>query len=255
MTASQWHSASLSDTGLVREINEDACREMSTEQVWLVADGMGGHHAGEVASQAVVDSVGKIEPVERLSALITQVCARIQEANAFLVAEGQRRGDGVIGSTVAVLILHDRHAVCIWAGDSRIYRVRNGRVRQLTRDHRWVEEFVSRGLISREAAEHHPLSNEITRAVGADSELVLSVEMRALLPGDQFLICSDGLYSEVAEAEIGEILTTRRMGDACRSLVAAAKRNGAHDNVTVVVVQGDDWQPNSQSAGSASLRS
>ena len=240
-----WHSASLSDTGLVREINEDACHEMPAEQIWLVADGMGGHHAGEVASQAVVDSVDRIEPVERLSEKIAQVCARIQDANALLVQEGRRRGDGVIGSTVAVLILNDRQAACIWAGDSRIYRLRNGRLRQLTRDHRWVEEFVSRGLMSRQAADNHPLSNEITRAVGADSKLELSVELRTLLPGDKFLICSDGLYGEVAEAEIADILSTKSMGDACRSLVAAAKRNGAHDNVTVVVVQEDSWLPES----------
>ncbi|MCB1790357.1 MAG: serine/threonine-protein phosphatase [Gammaproteobacteria bacterium] len=232
----RWVSASLSDVGLVRSINEDSCRALNDVQVWLVADGMGGHQAGDVASRSIAESIDGLAVDERLSDLIEQVCARIQVVNTFLVAEG-RRQHGVIGSTVAALILRDRHAVCIWAGDSRIYRLRNGRIRQLTRDHRWIEEFVDRGLLSRGAADNHPMSNEITRAVGADDLLELSVEMRSVMPGDKYLICSDGLYGEVAESEIEQILAVSNLGDACRELVASAKHGGAHDNVTVIVVQ------------------
>lgn len=237
VTCSRWSSASLSDTGLVRSLNEDACLEMSDAGIWLVADGMGGHARGDFASQTVVAEVGAIEPAARLSERIRQVCARLRSANRLLAAEGKHRGSELIGSTVAALLLEGRHAVCIWAGDSRIYRLRNGRLALLTRDHRWVEEFVNRGLMSRVAADHHPLSNEITRAVGADDTLELSTEMRALLPGDKYLICSDGLYGEVDDDEIVAILGAADMGDACRGLVAAAKAHGAHDNVTVVVVQ------------------
>lgn len=240
MSSGQWISASLSDVGLVRAVNEDACLEMPEYFVWLVADGMGGHQAGDLASSAVVDSVKRIEQVERLTELIEQVRGRIRAANDFLMQEGMRRGAGVIGCTVAALILHGRHSACIWAGDSRIYRLRDGKLKQLTRDHRWVEELVSRGLMTREMADRHPLANEITRAVGADKVLELSVELRDLLPEDKFLICSDGLYSEVPDPEIAQILSEKNMGDACRGLVAAAKRNGARDNVTVVVVQNND---------------
>lgn len=242
MAEPHWISASLSDIGLVRSLNEDACQEMPEHRVWLVADGMGGHSAGDLASRAVADSVAQLPEQDRLSDLINAVCERIQTANTFLVHEGQRRGEGVIGSTVAVLILHGRHSVCIWAGDSRIYRLREGQLKQLTRDHRWVEQFVTLGLMTREAANKHPLANEITRAVGAEATLTLSIEMRDLLPGDKFLICSDGLYGEVDDDEVTVILTAAGMGDACRQLVAAAKRNGAHDNVTVIVVQDADWQ-------------
>lgn len=232
-----WISASLSDVGLVRSHNEDACGEFPEHRVWLVADGMGGHQAGDLASRTIVDNVSLIAPVEHLADRVRQVCAKILTANLTLLAEGQRQGDSVIGSTVAVLLLDGRHAVCIWAGDSRIYRLRDGRLRQLTRDHRWVEELVNRGMIRREDAEQHPASNEITRAVGADEALMLAVEMRALLPGDRYLVCSDGLYGELPDREIAEILADAQPADACRALVAAAKRNGARDNVTVVVVQ------------------
>lgn len=233
----RWRSASLSDVGLVRSNNEDACIELPEQQVWLVADGMGGHEAGDFASHTVVDQAATLKPVERLSQRIEQLSARIQAANAELVAEGRRRGDHVIGSTVAALLLDGRHAVCIWAGDSRVYRLRNGRLRRLTRDHRLVEELVNRGVLDRDEAERHPLSNEITRAVGADDALTLSVEMRDLLPGDTYLLCSDGLHSEVDEDEITRILAGSRLGDTCRALIAAAKREGARDNVTVIVVQ------------------
>ena len=232
-----WRSASLSDIGLLRSHNEDACIELPEQQVWLVADGMGGHEAGDLASRTVVEQVASLQPVERLSDRIEALTARIQAANTALAAEGRKRGASVIGSTVAGLLLDGRHAVCVWAGDSRVYRLRDGRLRQLTRDHRWVNELVERGVITRNDAEHHPLANEITRAVGADEALTLSVEMRDLLPGDSYLICSDGLHGEVEEDEITDILVNQHLGDACRALVAAAKRNGARDNVTVIVVQ------------------
>ena len=232
-----WVSASLSDVGLVRSHNEDACIELPEQQVWLVADGMGGHEAGDLASHVVVEQVAGLQPVVRLADRIQQLKDRIEAANAALLAEGRRRGNNVIGSTVAGLLLDGRHAVCIWAGDSRVYRLRDGRLHQLTRDHRWVEEMVDRGVISPGDAQHHPLSNEITRAVGADEALTLAVEMRDLLPGDSYLICSDGLHGEVDDGEIEIILKEKRLGDACRALVAAAKRNGARDNVTVIVVQ------------------
>lgn len=232
-----WVSASLSDVGLVRSHNEDSCIELPEQQVWLVADGMGGHEAGDLASHVVVEQVAGLKPVVRLADRIRLLKDRIQAANAALLAEGRRRGNNVIGSTVAGLLLDGRHAVCIWAGDSRVYRLRGGRLRQLTRDHRWVQELIERGVMSADDAQHHPLSNEITRAVGADDALTLAVEMRELLPGDSYLVCSDGLHGEVDDGEIETILKEKRLGDACRALIGAAKREGARDNITVIVVQ------------------
>ncbi len=236
-SAYQWTSACLSDVGLVRAVNEDACQELSEAGVWVVADGMGGHEAGDFASKTVVEAVAQIRPARRLAELVKQVCDRLKAANRALQVAGNQKGLGVIGTTVAVLILHGRHSVCVWVGDSRVYRLRNGHLRQLTRDHRWVEEYVSRGLMTREMADAHPLANELTRAIGAEETLEVSVEMRDLLPGDRFLICSDGLYGEVVEADIHRIVAENGLAGACRGLIAMAKQNGAHDNVTVVVVQ------------------
>lgn len=233
----RWTSTSLSDVGLVRKINEDACIELPDIGVWLVADGMGGHEGGAFASRLVVDTAAEIEPAEHLSTLIGQLSDRLQHANHLLHEESGRRGRGVIGTTVAALVLHGRHSVCIWAGDSRVYRLRGGMLRQLTRDHRWVEEYVARGLMTREMADQHPLAHEITRAVGAEGSLELAIEVRELTAADRFLLCSDGLYGEMSDQDILRLLEQEDMNQACHDMVEFAKKNGAHDNVTVVAVQ------------------
>ena len=236
MSKNGWTSACLSDVGLVRAVNEDTCIGLSDAGVWLVADGMGGHSGGDFASSAVGKAVAEVRPEKRLADLVNRICERLQDVNRFLLDEGRQQNLGIIGSTVAVLALHGRHSACIWAGDSRIYRKRSGVLRRLTRDHRWVEEYVSRGLMTRQVADVHPLANELTKAIGADDPLELSVEIRDVLPGDRFLICSDGLYGEVSEEAIQDILDGESPADMCRKLVSAAKHHGARDNVTVVVV-------------------
>lgn len=233
----QWTSASASDVGVVRKVNEDACVELPDSGVWLVADGMGGYEGGAFASRTVVDAVSDIRPAERLSTLIDQLSGRLQHANQLLRKEAARRGGNLMGTTVATLILHGRHSVCIWVGDSRVYRFRGGLLRQLTRDHRWVEEYVSRGLMTREMADRHPLAHEITRAVGAEDTLELSIEVRDLASTDRFLLCSDGLYGEISDQEISRLLEQGGLDQACQAMVELAKKNGAHDNVTVVAVE------------------
>jgi len=233
----QWTSASLSDVGVVRQVNEDACIELPDIGIWLVADGMGGHEGGAFASRTVVDAVADIQPTEHLSTLIEQLSYRLQYANRLLREESGRRGGRLIGTTVAALILHGRHSVSIWVGDSRVYRLRGGMLRQLTRDHRWVEEYVALGLMTREMADRHPLSHEITRAVGADDSLELSIEVRELAIADRFLLCSDGLYGEMSDQDISRMLEQEDLNQACHAMVEYAKNNGAHDNVTVIAVQ------------------
>lgn len=227
----------MSDVGMVRRVNEDACVELPDSGVWLVADGMGGHDGGAFASRSVVEAVSAIKPAERLSPLVDELCERIRHANRLLREESRRRGKGLMGTTVAALILHGRHAVWIWVGDSRVYRLRNGVLRQLTRDHRWVQEYVELGLMTQEMADRHPHAHEITRAVGAEDELELSIEMGDLAASDKFLLCSDGLYGEVSERDISQLLAQDDLGEACRAMVELAKENGAHDNVTVIAVQ------------------
>jgi len=235
-TPFQWQSASLSDVGMVRKVNEDACVELPDAGVWVVADGMGGHERGDLASRTLVDAVSDIRPTEHLSELVRQLRDRLQQANRLLCEEGKRRGGGLVGTTVAALILHGRHAVCLWVGDSRVYRFRHGVLRQLTQDHRWVEEYVAQGLMTRDMADQHPKAHEITRAVGVEDELELAMGVRELVGGDKYLLCSDGLYGEVSALDMSRLLEEDDLGRACKAMVDLAKENGADDNVTVIVV-------------------
>ncbi len=143
-----------------------------------------------------------------------------------------------------MLIAFEQEAVCVWAGDSRIYRLRDGEIRQLTRDHSQVEELIAMGVLARERAAGHRMANVITRAVGADDELMLDVEPHGLEEGDVYLLCSDGLNKTVSDEEIGEVLASGGCDETVRALVHLSLVRGARDNVTAVVVEvfeaGDD---------------
>lgn len=232
-----WSSASKSHVGMVRKLNEDACLELAERGIWAVADGMGGHAAGDFASHSVVDALASVPAPSSLGVLVAEVHQCLESVNTHLASEAGKRRERVIGSTVVVLLAYGSHAVAVWAGDSRAYRCRQGELTQLTRDHSQVEELVSKGLITREQARHYPGSNVITRAVGVVDELELDSEMFEVLEGDIFLLCSDGLYNEVKESEIKESLTVGDCRYACDLLVERALARGARDNVTAVVVR------------------
>lgn len=225
---------------MVRKLNEDACLELSSRGIWVVADGMGGHAAGDFASRSVVEALATLPEPTSLGEAVSAVHERLQGVNGRLAQEARRRREKVIGSTVVVLLAFGEHAVVVWAGDSRAYRFRNDTLQQLTRDHSQVEELVAQGLITRQQAQRYPGSNVITRAVGVTDLLELDSEMIDVREGDMFLLCSDGLYNEVGDGEIREALSTRDCQHAGRVLVEQALARGARDNVTVVVVQAQD---------------
>ena len=238
--AMRWSSASLTDVGSVHTVNQDACLDLPAAGLWVVADGVGGHNEGEVASQLIVDTLSPTSGHARLSAFVNEVEDRLQEVHKALVDRAASRNkDMIIGSTVAALLVVDQYGVCLWAGDSRVYRCRDGQLEQLTRDHSQVEELVASGGLSREEAENHPHANVITRAVGAGEELFLDVDVQKLCHADRYLICSDGLYKEVSEAEIAEHMKYGDCVTICRTLVALALERGARDNVTVVAIKFD----------------
>jgi len=221
---------------MVRKLNEDACLESAGHAIWAVADGMGGHAAGDFASQSVADALAAIPKPASLGALVDDVHQHLQAVNQRLFNEAVKRREQIIGSTVVVLLAYGSHAVALWAGDSRIYRYRQGELTQLTRDHSQVEELVARGVITRAQAEHHPLSNVITRAVGVAKNLELESRLFEVQTGDVFLLCSDGLYKEANDNEIKESLAVGDCQYSCDLLVDRALDRGARDNVTVVVV-------------------
>src|SRR5690606_26344170 len=175
--------------------------------LWAVADGMGGHAKGDVASKMVVDSLAKVHEGTSLAQYVDDIENRILEVNARLVQKARESKKRVtIGSTVVILLAYERFCVYLWAGDSRLYRLRRGELRRITTDHSQVEMYVEQGLISREEALVHPHGNMITRAVGAVDELFLDMDMQELEAGDRYLLCSDGLTKHIHDVELEEQL-------------------------------------------------
>jgi serine/threonine protein phosphatase PrpC len=230
-------SAMATHVGAVRRHNEDAGLDRREIGLWAVADGMGGHAAGEVASQLIVDSLSAIEAPADPGGFLAEVRTRLSNANLKLIEEAARRGTPVVGSTVVVLLAHGEFFACLWAGDSRLYRLRNGELRRLTRDHSQVWEMVEAGVLDEAAAEHHASANIITRAVGAQPDLVLDKVSDRLAADDLFLLCTDGLSKMVPDREIAELLRGAPLPLIPEALIAAALARGGRDNVTVVVVR------------------
>lgn len=239
-----WKSFAATHVGNVRQINEDAYLDRPDIHLWAIADGMGGHHAGDVASTSIVKALDEISPRQRLSTYIDEIEDRLIGVNHRLRTMAAEHDDNrTIGSTVMTMVAHNEYFALLWAGDSRAYRVRNGDIQQLTKDHSQVEELIERGVILREEAESHPASNVITRAVGASDQLYVDVDIDQAQAGDKFLLCSDGLYKHVHENEISEILQKEDMTDICHSLINLTLERGATDNVTIVVVAVESQTP------------
>jgi serine/threonine protein phosphatase PrpC len=222
--------------GAVRELNEDAYLERPDIGLWLVADGMGGHFAGDVASQMVVSAMQELEPAKSLSQFVDMVERQLIDTNARLREYAEREETHTIGSTVVALLIRGEHAVCLWAGDSRMYRYRGGRLEQISQDHALVEELVERGVLTPEQAVDHPHGNLVTRAVGAADQLFLDVEIIPIQAGDLFILCSDGLEKEVAEEKMSGMVSDCGADKLSHALLERALAYGARDNVTVLTV-------------------
>ena len=232
----KWTSSACTDVGAVRELNEDAYLERPDLGLWLVADGMGGHFAGDVASQMVVSAMDGLEAPRSLSEFAQIIEHRLVETNTRLREYAEREETHTIGSTVVALLIYREHAVCMWAGDSRMYRLRGGDLQQISQDHALVEELVERGVLTPEQAVDHPHGNLVTRAVGAADQLFIDVEIIPVQPGDLFILCSDGLEKEIVEEEVS---IPARDGDPSllsRALLERALAYGPRDNVTVISV-------------------
>lgn len=237
-----WISAALSHTGRVRQANEDACLSLPERGIWAVADGMGGHAAGQLASQTVIDHLTQLSEPGTFEGFIEKARQALGEANTKLRREARSRSESIIGSTVAALLGFDCYAACLWAGDSRIYRLRGGRFELLSRDHSHAEELVRQGTLAREEAERHPAAHSLTRAVGAADEFELDSRVLELEDEDLFLVCSDGLYRELSDETIASCLMRNESVTATHKLVETAVEKGGRDNISVVVVQTNDTQ-------------
>jgi protein phosphatase len=236
-TELRWTSAARTDVGLVRSRNEDAYLAEPRRGLWAVADGMGGHAFGDFASRAVVDALASLPAPATLADFIECARARLVEVNDRLREEARARQVPVIGSTVVVLLACGLDAACLWAGDSRVYLFRQGRLQQLTRDHNQIEALRARGA-DLAAAVASP--NMITRAVGAAEAIEFDVATLSARDGDIFLLCSDGLSTPVGEEAIAAALAPGDCEGAAQELVTQALANGGRDNITVVVLRVDD---------------
>ena len=253
----RWSSAGRSHVGMVRAINEDACLAMPELGLWAVADGMGGHEAGDVASQMIVETLQEIPLPLTWPDFLNSVREALYDVNRRLREESaQHYQHRTIGSTVVVLLAHEHQCACLWVGDSRIYRLRNGQLEQLTRDHSHVQELVDQGLLTPEEAHRHPLANVITRAVGSADDLQIDEVVYPLQVGDLFLLCSDGLNKTVPDEEIARLLahSNHNCQEAVKAFIHLALMRDANDNVTTIVVNidGDPAEAAGENAGGVS---
>lgn len=246
-------SSGVSDVGLKRGHNEDNFLINEELHLFVVADGMGGHVGGEYASAIAVNTVEEIvtsmelhddfpqqgdDPVEITREKI-RYAIRLAGRRIYEKAEEEPEFHGM-GTTCVSLLLDAGNAFIAHVGDSRIYMMREGRVEQVTEDHSLVNEKVKAGLITKEEAKSHKMRNVITRSLGYQEEVEVDVEVRALLRGDQFLLCSDGLSGLVEDPEMGTLMRDFGPQEAARRLVELACERGGDDNITVIIARVDE---------------
>lgn len=236
-------TAERSHVGRVRKLNEDRVLSRPDVGLWAVADGMGGHQAGDVASGMIVDALAGVEQLGSGYAFLEEVQESVHRVNRTLVAHARLAPKGtVIGSTLVALLAYDGHFACLWAGDSRAYLARDGRMEQITRDHSMVQELIDSGALKRGDAPSYGRSNVITRAVGVNDRLALDLISGPVKTGDIFLLCSDGLTTMLTDQDIAPVLASMTPDAAAERLLAATLERGAKDNVSFVIIHVTDDQ-------------
>ncbi len=229
---------SRTHVGHKRKLNEDALLASVEDRIWVVADGMGGHEAGEVASAMVVEALASLPPATSFLNRIGKAIGTLETVNAALIELAQSGGSNrTIGTTVVGLISDDEEYCCFWVGDSRAYRISDGSITQISRDHSLVQELVDAGMLEPERAEHHPNANVLTRAVGAAVPLKVDTVTGTLAKSDVFLMASDGLTRLVSEQEMAAALAGASLEAAADKLLDLALSRGAPDNVSFVIAR------------------
>jgi serine/threonine protein phosphatase PrpC len=242
------------DVGRRRKINEDSYLVAPESKLFAVCDGMGGHNAGEVASKMAIETIEAFIQRSGVEKEITwpwgldanlsfegnrlKTAIRLANARVFQAADNREDLTGM-GTTVVAAVASGQGLTIASAGDSRCYLVRDGQLKQLTRDDSWVSAALGEGILNSDDVEHHPLRNVITKAVGARDTIDLDVVEHELRPGDVVMLCSDGLHGMISDQEIARILADGEapLEDASARLIEAANEAGGRDNVTVVLLR------------------
>ncbi len=225
----------MTHMGLVREENEDAALMLDEVGFWAVVDGMGGHEEGRWAAATLVSAMTSLHPAGDFEADCRQVVDTIGTANQA-VLRGAKARNTISGATMVALLLQGRRFACFWAGDSRLYRLRNDELAQISHDQTQVQQLVDAGLLTAAEARVHPRAHLVLNAVGVRSRLKVETVTGEARPADRFLLCSDGLTDVVADSEIACELGASEPREAARRLVDLTLERGAPDNVTVIVV-------------------
>ncbi len=241
-------SYGLSDIGLVRHKNEDVWNEIPEKKVFILADGMGGHRAGDVAAREAVKALVQILETsfaspssddKTLFGMGARIRLAIEDVNRRVYALGKTdealRG---MGTTLCCLHIHDEGIIYAHVGDSRIYRLRDGELEQLSEDHSLLRELVAAGQIREQNAGDFAYKNIITKAIGTEPIVEPSIEVTDAQEGDTFLLCSDGLSDPMSPEDIQETLNNSpSLQEAAAALIAGAKARGGSDNITVVLIR------------------
>jgi protein phosphatase len=236
-----WHG--ITDPGIARDQNEDsfALLDLGDEALFVVADGMGGHDAGEVASRIAVETLcSAVSDREHDEDRLALVERAIQRANAAVRREGMQRGSNM-GTTLTVALVRDNTAYIGSVGDSRAYWIEHGSISQITEDHSLVAKLAACGKLTHEEARHHPKSNLLYRSVGAEDAIRAGLFQVELKNSGTLLLCTDGLWGEVDDEDIREICSTEAYTETiCARLVQRANESGGKDNITAIVVKFND---------------
>ncbi len=243
-----------SDVGRKRKGNEDSLSLDQEQRLFVLADGMGGHAAGEVASRVAVEAIDEFVRLtggnqeitwpfgldESISYDGNRLKTAIRHANRRVLEKVRESAEYEgMATTVAAVLLDGDVANLAHVGDSRIYLWSEGELQQLTSDHSWVNEQIQSGAISAEQARSHPLRNVVTRALGGRAELIVDVQSRRLQPGEVLLLCSDGLTTMISDDEIAGIIGSAQgdLGQAAQALIDEANDRGGEDNITVILLR------------------
>lgn len=234
----RFECVSRTHVGLRRKINEDSILVDSGRGLWAVADGMGGHEAGEIASAMVTDALRCLPAVPDIDELTTKAVEALRQVNGDLIDLARSAGrERTIGTTVVGLAIANGFFRCFWMGDSRAYRMRGGQITRVTRDHSLVQDLIDAGMLKPEEAETHESANLITRAVGAAENADVEIVGGEVNPGDQFLLASDGLTRIVPDDELAAELKRGPPEQVADNLVETVLARGAPDNVSLIIVK------------------
>lgn len=239
--------AAGTDRGLVREINEDSYGILpgssQSPYAFIIADGMGGHNCGEIASRMAVDIL--------LDAILcngTRICSAgdagcelkmmVEETNRAVFEKSLERPEvNGMGTTLSALVAFGNRAIVAHVGDSRLYLARNEMMQQITEDHSYISELIKNGTLTKEEAESHPRKNVITRAIGSSPVLEVDITEIEVNKEDYFILCTDGLTNKLSESEIYDMVLNNEPDAACIKMIEAAKKQGGDDNITVIVIK------------------